>query len=163
MQVERAAGWGSVLRAWGRVWVLALGVLAACGSESTAQTASSRCDLCGMRLDPSSGWRSGGRAQSGAEVRFDSPKCLFSYHHREGGVRDPWFIEYYSQERRAGRDLFFVLGSDVQGSMGRDLVPVQGREAAERFSREHHGARVIPFDDVSAAIVEDLFRPQPRR
>ncbi len=54
-----------------------------------------------------------------------------------------------------------MLGSDVQGPMGRDLVPVQGREAAERFARDHQG-RVLGFDEVTAAVVDELFRPRAR-
>ena len=69
--------------------------------------------------------------------------------------------EYYSQERRSARTLFYVLGSDLEGPMGRDLVPVAGRDEAERFRREHHGERVLAFDEVTSDIVEDLFRPRP--
>lgn len=134
--------------------------LAACGTEGNAE-AQQRCELCGMRIDPRSGWRAGGRSASG-EVLFDTPKCLFRYHLREGGVREPWAIEYYSQERRPARELFYVIGTDLTGPMGRDLVPVSGREAADRLMREHHGERVLAFGEVTAAIVDDLFRPRVR-
>lgn len=143
-----------------RSLALAVALLAACGTdEGTAQSPTGRCDLCGMRVDPSSGWRSGGQGASG-ELRFDTPKCLFRYHHQRGGVRDAWVIEYYTQERRPARELFYVLGSDVQGPMGRDLVPIAGRDAADRFSRDHHGTRVLSFDEVTAAVIDELFRPR---
>lgn len=145
-----------------RVIALALSVaLSGCGQESTAE-AQQRCDLCGMRIDSRSGWRAGGRSASGEELRFDTPKCMFRQHHERGGVRDAWVIEYYSQERRPARDLFFVVGSDLEGPMGRDLVPVEGRENAERLMREHHGERVLAFAEVTEAIVDDLFRPRVR-
>lgn len=145
------------LRSVMKAVLLAL-VLAACGAEETS--AQARCDLCGMRVDPSSGWRAGGRGSDGAELTFDAPKCMFRYHHQRGGVREPWVIEYYSQARRPAPELFYVLGSDVRSPMGRDLVPVHGRDEAERFARDHHGERVLAFDEVSAAIVEELFRPR---
>jgi copper chaperone NosL len=149
----------------GLVGVIAFSAVAAlfgaCGDEDTAQPRAARCDVCGMRIDPSSGWRAGGQTEALAEVRFDTPKCLFRYHHQRGGVREPWVIEYYTQERRPARELLYVLGSDVQGPMGRDLVPVQGREAAERFARDHQG-RVLGFDEVTAAVVDELFRPRAR-
>lgn len=133
-------------------------VLGACAEQGSAE-AQRRCDVCGMRIDSSSGWRAGGRSSSG-ELRFDTPKCLFRHLHREGGVRDPWVIEYYAQERRPARELFYVTGTDLEGPMGRDLVPVAGREAAERLMREHHGDRVLAFGEVTEAIVESLFRPR---
>ena len=143
-----------------RTIVFALAVsLIGCGEEGTAE-AQQRCELCGMRIDASSGWRAGARSADG-ERRFDTPKCLFRYHHQHG-AREPWVIEYYSQERRPARDLFYVIGTDLEGPMGRDLVPVAGREAAERLMREHHGTRVLAFGEVTEAIVDDLFRPSRR-
>jgi nitrous oxide reductase accessory protein NosL len=67
-------------------------------------------------------------------------------------------IEYYSQARRPARDLFFVIGTDLEGPMGRDLVPVAGREAADRLLREHHGERVLSFDEVTRSVAASLFR-----
>lgn len=133
-----------------------VGMAAACSSEQDA----ARCEICGMRVDPRSGWRAG--ADRGAEpLTFDTPKCLFRYGHQRGDVDGAWVTEYYSQERRSARTLFYVLGSDLEGPMGRDLVPVAGRDEAERFRRDHHGARVLAFDEVTSDIVEDLFRPRP--
>lgn len=139
------------------VIVLAAGSVAGCGGESTAE-AQQRCDLCGMRVDPSSGWRAGARDASGQALAFDAPKCLFRRHFERGAVSEPWVIEYYSQARRPARDLFFVIGTDLHGPMGRDLVPVAGREAADRLSREHHGERVLSFDEVTRDVVGTLFR-----
>ncbi|MBZ0118675.1 MAG: nitrous oxide reductase accessory protein NosL [Sandaracinaceae bacterium] len=145
-------------------FVLSLALpLAACGGEheghAQAQGAR-RCDLCGMRINPSSGWRAGGRGASGQELAFDTPKCMFRFHHTRGAVSDPWIMEYYSQERRDARALRYALGSDVSGPMGRDLVPIEGEEPAARFQREHHATRILSFTEVTAAIVEDLFRPR---
>lgn len=136
--------------------------LASCGNEGSAQ-APSRCDNCGMRIDPQSGWRAGGQSETGETVAFDTPKCMFRYYHQHGGVGRPWAIEYYSQEQRPARDLFYVLGTDLEGPMGRDLVPVAGHDAAQRLMRDHHGERVLAFDEVSSEIVESLFRPRARQ
>jgi copper chaperone NosL len=123
--------------------------LFACSGDTTV-----RCELCGMVIDESSGWRAGA-----GEARFDTPKCLFR--HREQGhtIERAWVIEYYAQERRDADDLFYVLGSDVQGPMGRDLVPIAGRENAERFLADHHGERILAFDEVRGEVVDALFRP----
>lgn len=134
---------------------LAALLITACGGESEAQD---RCDLCGMRVGADSGWRAGGESAEGAPLAFDTPKCLFRRHHERGEVRDAWVIEYYSQQRRPARELFFVIGSDLEGPMGRDLVPVAGREAAERLMRDHHGQRVLAFDEVTREVTAALFR-----
>lgn len=142
---------------WAFAVVLGAGSIGGCSGEGTAE-AQQRCDLCGMRVESSSGWRAGGRDASGAALAFDTPKCLFRRHHERGPVSEPWVIEYYSQERRPARELFFVIGTDLQGPMGRDLVPVAGREAADRMLREHHGDRVLTFEEVTPEVAASLFR-----
>lgn len=144
-------GWACLLL------VLIAGLSAGCdgdGGGSTAQT-TNRCDTCGMVVSPDSGWRAGGEGRS-----FDAPKCLFRYLHREGEVREPWVIEYYSQERRPAREMLYVIGSDLESPMGRDLVPVAGREAAERLMKDHAGERILTFYEVSPEMVDALFQPR---
>jgi nitrous oxide reductase accessory protein NosL len=136
--------------------VLLVIALAACSSETEAEQRT-RCALCGMNVSATSRWRAGARAEDGATLAFDTPKCLFRYRDQRGPVRDAWVIEYYAQERRGVERLFYVLGSDVEGPMGRDLVPIEGRENAERFSRDHHGQRVLAYDEVTREVVGTLF------
>jgi nitrous oxide reductase accessory protein NosL len=75
------------------------------------------------------------------------------------GAREAWVIEYYTGQRRPAEALFYVIGSDVQGPMGRDFVPVEGRERAQRFRADHHGDRVLAWSEIDAATVQSLFRP----
>ena len=126
---------------------------AACGDDDVDERV--RCATCGMVVPEDSGWRAGGES-----LAFDAPKCLFRRIHREGPVEGAWVIEYYSQERAPAAELFYVIDSDLESPMGRDLVPVRGREAAERLREDHHGEAVLSFDEVSAEIVEALFAPR---
>lgn len=122
-------------------------LLVACGSSDQA-----RCDTCGMLVEPESGWRAGAEGSS-----FDAPKCMFRHALRHG-VEAPWAIEYYSQARHDARALLYVTGTDLESPMGRDLVPVEGREAAERLRRDHGGDRILTFDEVDGAVIDPLFR-----
>lgn len=116
-----------------------------------------RCANCGMRVESDSRWRAGGESADGDALAFDTPKCLFRYRQEVGEVREPWVIEYYSQERRPAADLLYVRGTDLQGPMGADLVPVDGREAAERLRDDHGGDAILAFDEVTAPIARSLF------
>ncbi|HJL17234.1 MAG TPA: nitrous oxide reductase accessory protein NosL [Sandaracinaceae bacterium LLY-WYZ-13_1] len=136
---------------------LALVLVLACGDdESDGAGETTRCDQCGMVVEPDSGWRAGGEG-----LAFDTPKCLFRHRHREGDVPGAWVIEYYSQERRPAVEVLYVIGTDLEGPMGRDLVPVEGRDAAERLMADHQGERILGFDEVSQDVVDGLFRPRP--
>lgn len=132
----------------------------ACGGEP-ASSPTVRCDLCGMVVESESGWRAGGTDADGHELAFDTPKCLFRHHHERGAVGDAWVIEYDSQARQPADGLFYVLGSDVEGPMGRDLVPLASRERAAGFQQDHGGSRVLAYDEVTEAVAAALFTPQP--
>jgi hypothetical protein len=133
----------------------------ACERPERASAQPTRCALCGMRVDRNSLWRAGLVDAAAVERIFDTPKCLLRFRLGEGGrgARDAWMIEYYSGERRPAEDLYYVIGSDVRGPMGRDAVPIEGRERAERFREDHHGERVLAWREIDAAIVDSLFRP----
>jgi copper chaperone NosL len=142
---------------------IAIALLACTGGTDVSAQSSSRCAHCGMRVDPASSWRAGLTAADGTELAFDAPKCMLrvlrSGTGRGAGARDPWVIEYYSAQRRRADDLFFVLGSDVRGPMGRDLVPIDGRERADRFARDHHAERVLALAEITTDVIDALFRP----
>ena len=139
--------------------IVCLLLAAACDSGERAAAQTERCDLCGMVVPEESGWNAGGVGVDAQPLHFDTPKCLFRHVHTRGAVNEPWVTEYYAQERREADALFYVLGSDVRGPMGRDLVPIEGHDAAERFRSEHEGEAVLAYDAVTAAVAEALFTP----
>lgn len=133
--------------------LLLIGLLIACASEAQSV---GRCALCGMRVD-GSGLVAGAAGADGATLAFDSAKCLFRYRLTHADIRDAWVTDYYARTHRPIEGTFFVLGSDVHGAMGPDLIALASREDADRFSREHHGTSVLTLDQVTRAVVEALF------
>lgn len=111
-----------------------------------------------MYADTNAAWTAGATSRSGDEEQFDSPKCMLRWRLSDAGrgAREVWVTEYYSQSRTPAADVLFVEGSDVVGPMGKDMVPVKGREEAERFRREHHGRRVLSLDRIDAAALRAL-------
>jgi copper chaperone NosL len=122
-------------------FLLLLGsVLGACSREPMQ-----RCRECGMRVDGDPRFLTGATVD-GDELLFDTPKCLFRFLSSDGrGDRGAWAVEYYSGERRSVAELRFVVGSDVLGPMGDDLIPVG--DHAEAFMRDH-GGRALRRDEI---------------
>lgn len=116
------------------------------------------CGLCGMAIEPQAVIAV--RAElSGQAQFFDSVKCYFTWraeNEAERASATATAIEYYSQTFRPAADLYYVLGSDVEGAMGADLVPIADQASAERFMREHHGSRVLRFGEITPAVVGAL-------
>lgn len=92
-----------------------------------------RCETCGMLTDLAPSWTVVVDGEAGRE--FDTPKCALRSSVTPARLR---FKEYYSGEAQAGAQLRFVIGSDVLGPMGEDLVPVDP-ETANQFVQEHGG------------------------
>lgn len=115
-----------------------------------------RCAECGMLADADPRFAAG--AERGDEaLRFDTPKCLFRYlaGERGAGARDPWVTSYYDQHRLAADRAAYVVGSDVRGPMGDDLIPLEDRAAAEQFVADH-GGRIVEHGAIDAALLESL-------
>lgn len=115
-----------------------------------------RCAACGMKLREDSPWRSEVQLGSASARHFDTPRCALEFylHHRSESPRVR-VQEYYRRTFEDASELRFVVGSDVLGPMGPDLVPVAPTRA-EGFVREHGGARVVGLGDVTLDLLEHL-------
>lgn len=122
-----------------------------------------RCAKCGMLVADHPRWVAGAITASGGEERFCCPRCMFSWHlsPRGKGSRDLWVTEYYSQQRTPVGDVFFVMGSDVVGPMGKSLVPIARREAAERFRQDHHGSRLLLAGEITPELLREIAGKPP--
>lgn len=125
-----------------------------------------RCAVCGMYVAHFQNWVAVLEFRDGTRFYFDGPKDLFTCFfdlsaYRKNAtpaeVAAVYVTEYYGTELTDAREVFFVTGSDVLGPMGKELVPVRGRDAAETFRRDHHGNKLMIFSGSDLVEVP----PQP--
>ncbi len=126
-------------------------------SAEASSEARARCAQCGMFTDTAPQWRATAATSAGAELAFDSPKCLFRYRsaHAEVDVASLRVREYYSQTEAPATGLVYVHGSDLRSPMGRDLVPLSDEEAAAAF-RADHGGESVTFEGITEALLAGL-------
>lgn len=124
-----------------------------------------RCPVCGMLVSPYPEWTGQVRHEDGTTVFFDGCKDLFKYllsldRYAPGkdrrGVAAVFVTNYYDGEIIAARTALFVIGSDVMGPMGPELVPHRSIEAAEDFMKDHEGRRVLRFDEITEAVLLEM-------
>lgn len=112
-----------------------------------------------MRIPPGSHWATGALDANGHALAFDTPGCLFRYRasSRGPGLHDAWVTEYYGPAgvRTNATAVQFVVGSDVPGPMGPDLIPVDPSRV-EAFRRDHHAREAYAFDAVTADVLRTL-------
>jgi copper chaperone NosL len=124
-------------------------VMAACKSDR-------RCKHCGMRIDDASPWRTELVADDGTATTFDTPRCAFTSWRR--GVTPAKMLraqDYYERRWAPAEELRFVVGGDVLGPMGADLVPVAPARAT-KFVQDHGADRAYVVSEVTLAVLETL-------
>jgi len=123
-----------------------------------------RCPVCGMFVGKYPQWLSQTRLSDGTVAAFDGIKDLaaYAFSPQEFGaapgavVVDIAVRDYYSQAWTDGRKALYVLGSDILGPMGHELIPFSSRAAAENFMRDHHGHEILDFAAISPPLVKSL-------
>lgn len=124
-----------------------------------------RCPVCGMFVMPYPEWIAQVRLRDGSTVFFDGCKDLFKYlllndRHRPGGsgkdVAAIYVTNYYDGETIAARNALFVVGSDVMGPMGPELVPHRSYDAAADFMKDHRGLAILQFDEVNEGVLRAI-------
>jgi len=123
------------------------------------------CPVCGMFVSRYPDWVATVLYQDGQAHHFDGPKDLFKYlldldkyapGHRRADIAAIGVTEYYGLTRIDAQAAWYVIGSDVVGPMGYELIPLRTREEAEEFQRDHHGKRLLRFDEVTGSLLLQL-------
>ena len=124
-----------------------------------------RCPVCGMLVAAYSEWIGQVRHGDGSTVFFDGSKDLFKYllsfdrYAPEMDLKNVATIfvtNYYDGEIIAAHTAYFVVGSNVMGPMGSELVPHRSIEAAEDFMKDHEGSRILRFDEITESVLREM-------
>jgi nitrous oxide reductase accessory protein NosL len=126
---------------------------------------SERCPVCRMYVNVAPEWLAVASTEDGRNFYFDGPKDLFrfvfeteKYLPGKEKVEVKWLYvtEYYTLKLEPASTVFFILGSNVYGPMGHELVPVRGRAKAEEFMSDHRGREILSFADITPELVSEL-------
>ena len=128
-------------------------------------TAKEKCPVCGMFVAKYPDWLAAVRLRNGSHVYFDGAKDMFKYLHdmkKYDPARKPADIEtiavmdYYGLAWIDARKAWYVLGSDVYGPMGRELIPLEKEADAREFMKDHKGERIIRFSEATPEVIKTL-------
>jgi copper chaperone NosL len=134
----------------------------AAGSIAVPEKA--KCPVCGMFVSKYPKWAA--EAVVGANsYYFDGVKDMMKWyrHPDEYGI-DPRAIsalfvtDYYSLEKIPAGTAHYVVGSNVYGPMGNELIPFKTLQSAQTFAKEHDGKTVVSFDAITEEMVAELDR-----
>ncbi len=123
------------------------------------------CPVCGMFVSLYPDWVASITYTDGFTHYFDGTKDLFKYlqdikkwgpDRRKENIIAIWVTNYYTLHPMDAKTAIYVIGSDVLGPMGHELIPLQTREEANEFLQDHDGKKVITFNAVTRQMIIDL-------
>ena len=126
-----------------------------------------RCPVCGMFVYKYPKWVAQIIFKDGTSYFYDGAKDMFKHifdtakytlGKKADNIKDIYVTDYYEVELIEAKSAFYVLGSDVLGPMGHELLPFKDQESAQEFLEDHKGKSIIRFQDVTPAIIESLDR-----
>jgi nitrous oxide reductase accessory protein NosL len=134
-------------------------------SSPVTPTKTDKCPVCGMFVAKYSSFLAQIIFTDGSYALFDGAKDMFKYFFnlkKYNAAKNPtdiafiYVMDYYSMTPIDGRTAWYVIGSDVFGPMGRELMPFAKETDAREFMKDHAGKEVIPFTAVSPEIIKGL-------
>lgn len=118
-----------------------------------------KCQVCGMFVAKYPKWISEIIFKDGSYAFFDGPKDMFKYYHDLGkynpskktsDILAVYVTEYYSTKLMPAEKMFFIKGSDVNGPMGDELIPIESEKNAKGFMKDHNGKKILRFDEITS-------------
>jgi nitrous oxide reductase accessory protein NosL len=125
------------------------------------------CPVCGMFVAKYPEWVATVAYRDGHTHHFDGAKDLFKYlldmprwapGHRSEDIRSIGVTEYYGLTLIDARLAWYVIGSDVLGPMGHELIPLATEDDAKEFVHDHAGRRILRFEEVKQVLLSKLDR-----
>jgi nitrous oxide reductase accessory protein NosL len=101
----------------------------------------------------------------GSTVFFDGVKDMMKYYFQmakyapgktAADIQAVRVTDYYRLQLIDGRKAFYVVGGDVYGPMGRELIPFEKEAGAQEFMKDHKGKDVLPFERIDLGLVKGL-------
>jgi len=128
-------------------------------------TQADKCPVCGMFVAKYPDFLAQIIFTDGSHALFDGAKDMFKYFFdlkkynaakQRSDIASISVTDYYSMKPIDGRTAWYVIGSDVFGPMGRELIPFQQEMEAKEFAKDHLGKQILRFDEVTPALIKGL-------
>jgi nitrous oxide reductase accessory protein NosL len=124
-----------------------------------------KCPVCGMFVAKYPDFLAQVLFKDGSSAFFDGTKDMFKYYFNLkkyqpsknlSDIDDIYVTNYYDLTLTDGRSAYYVLGSDIYGPMGRELIPFNKEADAKEFKKDHQGKSVLKFNEINYEMVKSL-------
>ena len=128
-----------------------------------------RCPVCGMFVAPYADWNATITFTDAPAAVFDGSKDMFKYHldmkkyapsRSRDSISSIMVKDYFSKQDTDALKAYYVIWGDVYGPMGHEPIPFQNESDARKFLIEHHGKKVLRFNDITLKLLHSLDNPE---
>ena len=126
-----------------------------------------KCPVCGMFVAKYPDFLAEILFKDGTCVFFDGTKDMFKYYFNLEKY-DPsetiseidriYVTSYYNLDLIDGYKAYYVIGSDIYGPMGKELIPHANEADAKTFLADHKGKTILRFSEIMRDFIESLDR-----
>jgi copper chaperone NosL len=133
--------------------------------KPVAPTSKDKCAVCGMFVAKYKDFLAQIVFKDSSYAVFDGAKDMLKYHlnmkkynpaKTAADIDSVYVNDYYTLSPVDGLKAFYVIGSDVYGPMGRELIPFEKESDAREFMKDHSGKAILKFKDVTSATFGEL-------
>ncbi len=136
-------------------------------TENIKLTKKDKCPVCGMFVYKYPKWASQIVYKDGNRLSFDGVKDMMKFYFDRTqygkfetltpeNIKEILVTDYYSQKTIDGKKAYYVIGSDITGPMGNELIPFELESDAKTFMSDHHGKNIVSFDKITQKEVLKL-------
>jgi copper chaperone NosL len=145
--------------------LLSYGLAAAGDLQPRKVSPQDKCPVCGMFVAKYPDFVAHIVFKDGSQAFFDGVKDMMKYYfdlpkyNPAKTTADIGMIlvsDYYKLTLVDGHKAWYVIGSDVYGPMGKELIPFQDETAAKEFKVDHKGTAILQFKDITPEIIKPL-------
>ena len=122
-------------------------------------TADTECVVCNMKVAKYPKHDCQILLDDKSSVHFCATQCLINYSADPGQyVKNPkaakmtWVKDFPTSEYESAIGLYYVVGSNLMGSMGREAIPFRSKKAAEELVAKQ-GGKIVRFNELTPQMV----------
>jgi len=146
--------------------ILMISPFASAGEKKPIKpTPKDKCPVCGMFVAKYPDFLAEILFKDGTYAVFDGTKDMFKYYFNIGkyhpskktsDIDSIYVTNYYDLTLIDGVRAFYIIGSDIYGPMGRELIPFEKEPDAKEFLKDHKGKSILRFKEITHEIVKSL-------
>jgi nitrous oxide reductase accessory protein NosL len=129
-----------------------------------------KCPVCGMFIYKHPKWAVFIYYEKNRELKylvFDGVKDMMKFYFeptkwgkykefKNNRIKKIVVRDYYTLKPILAESAWYVVGSNVFGPMGNELIPFKTESAAKNFMADHKGKRVFRFNEITKEVVDKL-------